>query len=83
MKEACLIMDKLSIPLKISIDQRIQGAAKVGAHKTSMLQDFEKGKKLELESLVVSVKEIGNLLKINTPTIDKILSEVEKKTSIN
>ena len=83
MKEACLIMDKLNIPLKISIDQRIQGAAKVGAHKTSMLQDFEKGKKLELESLVVSVKEIGNLLKIKTPTIDKILSEVEKKISIN
>ncbi len=81
MKEASLIMDKLKIPLKISINQRIEGAAKVGAHKTSMLQDYEKGKKLELDSLVVSVKEIGSLLKIKTPTIDKILNEVMKKIS--
>ena len=67
MKEATLIMDKLNIPLNISIDQRIEGAARVGAHKTSMLQDYEKGKELELDSLIVVVKEIGNLLNIKTP----------------
>ena len=44
-----------------------------------MLQDYEKGKELELDSLVVSIKEIGDLLGIKTPTIDKILYEVEKK----
>ena len=76
-------MNKLKIPLNISIDQRIKGAAKVGAHKTSMLQDYEKGKELELDSLVVSIKEIGDLLGIKTPTIDKILYEVEKKISKN
>ena len=83
MKEASLIINQLGIKLKISIDQRIEGAAKVGAHKTSMLQDYEKGKELELDSLVVSIKEIGDLLSIKTPTIDKILYEVEKKISKN
>jgi len=83
MEEASLIINQLGIKLKISIDQRIEGAAKVGAHKTSMLQDYEKGKELELDSLVVSIKEIGNLLSIKTPTIDKILYEVEKKISKN
>ena len=83
MQEANLIINQLGMKLKISIDQRIEGAAKVGAHKTSMLQDYEKGKELELDSLVVSIKEIGNLLSINTPTIDRILYEVEKKISKN
>ena len=44
-----------------------------------MLQDYKKGKKLELDSIVIAVKEIANLVKIDTPTIDKILYEVEKK----
>ena len=83
MKEASLIMDKLNIPLNISIDQRIEGAAKVGSHKTSMLQDYERGKQLELDALVVSVKEIADLVNIETPTIDKILKEVKKKISKN
>jgi len=81
MKEASLIMDKLQIPLNISINQRIDGAAKVGSHKTSMLQDYERGKELELDALVVAVKEIGGLLSIKTPIIDKILYEVKEKIS--
>jgi 2-dehydropantoate 2-reductase len=83
MKEASLIMDKLGIPLNISINQRIEGAAKVGSHKTSMLQDYERGKELELDTLIVAVKEIGNLVGITTPTIDKILYEVKEKISKN
>ena len=79
MKEASLIMDKLEVKLNISIEKRIEGAAKVGAHKTSMLQDYEKGKDLEIDSIVMTVKEIGNLLDIKTPTIDQILLEVKKK----
>jgi len=83
MREASLIMDKLKIPLNININQRIEGAAKVGAHKTSMLQDYERGKELELDALVVAVNEIGNLLGIKTPTINKILYEVKEKISKN
>ena len=81
MKEASLIMDKLEIPLNISIEQRIEGAGKVGKHKTSMLQDFEQGKQLEIDALIVAVKEIGTLLDIKTPTIDKILIDLQKKIS--
>jgi 2-dehydropantoate 2-reductase len=83
MREASLIMDKLGIPLNISINQRIEGAAKVGSHKTSMLQDYERGKELELDALIIAVKEIGNLLGITTPTIDKILYAVKEKISKN
>ena len=81
MKEASLIMDKLEIPLNISIEQRIEGAGKVGEHKTSMLQDFEQGKQLEIDALIVAVKEIGTLLDIKIPTIDKILIDLQKKIS--
>ena len=81
MQEASLIMSKLNIPLNISIDQRIEGAAKVGAHKTSMLQDYERGKELELDALIVTVKEIGDLLSIKTPTIDNILKKVSERIS--
>ena len=81
MKEASLIMDKLEIPLNISIEQRIEGAGKVGKHKTSMLQDFEQGKQLEIDALIVAVKEIGTLLNIKIPTIDKILIDLQKKIS--
>ena len=81
MQEASLIMNKLNISLNISIDQRIEGAAKVGAHKTSMLQDYERGKELELDAIIVTVKEIGDLLSIKTPTIDNILNKVSEKIS--
>ena len=81
MQEASLIMNKLNIPLNISIDQRIEGAAKVGAHKTSMLQDYERGKELELDALIVTVKEIGDLFSIKTPTIDNILNRVSERIS--
>ena len=83
MKEASLIMDKLNVPMSVSIDQRIEGAAKVGSHKTSMLQDYERGKELELDALVVAVKEIADLLGIKTPTIDRILHTVTEKISKN
>ena len=83
MKEASSIMDKLNVPMSVSIDQRIEGAAKVGSHKTSMLQDYERGKELELDALVVAVKEIADLLGIKTPTIDRILHTVTEKISKN
>ena len=83
MKEATSIMDKLNVPMSVSIDQRIEGAAKVGSHKTSMLQDYDRGKELELDALVLAVKEIADLLGIKTPTIDRILHTVTEKISKN
>ncbi len=59
MEEVEAVSHKLGMELPVSIDQRIAGAEKVGEHKTSMLQDLEAGRPMELEALVGSVLEIG------------------------
>ncbi len=59
MQEVEEVSHKLGMELPISIDQRIAGAEKVGEHKTSMLQDLEAGRPMELEALVGSVVELG------------------------
>jgi 2-dehydropantoate 2-reductase len=59
MEEAQAVATKLGMELPVTIDQRIAGAAKVGEHKTSMLQDLEMGRPLELEAVVGAVIEIG------------------------
>ena len=72
MREAQTIAGKLGVEFKISLDQRIAGAQAVGAHKTSMLQDVEHGRALELEALVGSVIELGRITETPTPSIDAI-----------
>jgi 2-dehydropantoate 2-reductase len=62
MVESEAVAAKLGIELPISIDQRMAGAEKVGAHKTSMLQDFEAGRPMELEAVVGAVVELGERL---------------------
>jgi 2-dehydropantoate 2-reductase len=59
MQEVEAVAGKLGMELPISIDQRIAGAEKVGEHKTSMLQDLEAGRPMELEALVGAVVELG------------------------
>ena len=59
MQEVEEVSHKLGMELPISIDQRIAGAEKVGEHKTSMLQDLEAGRPMELEALVGAVVELG------------------------
>src|SRR5208283_6003521 len=67
MAEAEAVAAKLGLGLPISIDQRIAGAAKVGEHKTSMLQDLEAGRPLELEAVVGAVLELGERLNVAMP----------------
>ncbi len=59
MQEVEAVSHRLGMELPVSIDQRIAGAEKVGEHKTSMLQDLEAGRPMELEALVGAVVEIG------------------------
>ena len=59
MQEVEAVSHKLGMELPVSIDQRIAGAEKVGEHKTSMLQDLEAGRPMELEALVGAVVELG------------------------
>jgi len=67
MKETEAVAHRLGIELPISIDQRIAGAAKVGEHKTSMLQDVEAGRPMELDAVVGAVIELGGRLGIPMP----------------
>lgn len=62
MVEAESVASRLGIELPVSIDQRMAGAEKVGEHKTSMLQDLEAGRPMELEAIVGSVVELGERL---------------------
>jgi len=64
MQEVEAVSHKLGMELPVSIDQRMAGAEKVGEHKTSMLQDLEAGRPMELEALVGSVVELGERLGI-------------------
>jgi len=72
MREAQAVGEKLGVAFKISLEQRIAGAEAVGAHKTSMLQDVEAGRALELEALVGSVVELGRITETPTPAISAI-----------
>jgi 2-dehydropantoate 2-reductase len=67
MAEVEAVANRLGIELPISIEQRISGAAKLGEHKTSMLQDLEAGRPLELEPIVGAVVELGERLGIEMP----------------
>ena len=69
MTEAQAIGEKLGVQFKVSLDKRIAGAQAVGQHKTSMLQDVEQGRALELQALVASVIELGQMTQTPTPTI--------------
>ena len=72
MREGQAVAQALGVSFKISLDQRMAGAEAVGAHKTSMLQDVEHGRALELDALVGSVIELGRITGTPTPTIEAI-----------
>ncbi len=67
MAETEAVAARLGIELPISIDQRMAGAEKVGAHKTSMLQDWEAGRPMELDAVVGAVVELGDRLGVAMP----------------
>ena len=81
MREAEAVAGQLGLELPVSIEQRMAGAEKVGEHKTSMLQDLEAGRAMELEAVVGAVVELGerfNLPMVHIRTVyacAKLLSE--------
>ena len=76
MREAEQVANKLGVTFRVGIDKRIAGAEKVGEHKTSMLQDVEAGRPMEIEALVGAVVELGRLTQTPTPHIDAVYALV-------
>jgi 2-dehydropantoate 2-reductase len=76
MREAALIGRRLGLPIEADPEERHAVTRKLGAFKTSMLQDFESGRPLEIDALVASVADIGRQLSIATPAIDALLGLV-------
>jgi ketopantoate reductase len=77
MAEAQQIAEKLGITFRHTIEKRIEGAAGVGKHKTSMLQDVEAGRSLETEALVGAVLELGKITQTPAPSIEAVYACVK------
>jgi 2-dehydropantoate 2-reductase len=84
MQEVDAVARRIGIEISLSIDQRIKGAARVGDHKTSMLQDLESGRPMEIDALTGSVVELGDRLGVPVPHLRTLYSSVKllQSTSI-
>lgn len=82
MLEAQEIGERLGVHFRVDVERRINGAAGVGAHRTSMLQDLEKGRPLEIDALLGAVQEMGRLVEAPTPYIDAVLGLVQQMASV-
>ena len=82
MREAQEIAEKLGVKFPIDVERRIDGGAAVGAHRTSMLQDLDAGRPMEIDALLGSVKELGEITGTATPTIDTVLALVSLRARV-
>ena len=82
MTEAQVIAETLGVTFPIDVDRRIDGGAAVGAHRTSMLQDLDAGRPMEIDALVRSVQELGRITRTPTPTIDAVLALVTLRARV-
>ena len=81
MLEGQEIAEKLGSSFRVDVERRINGAAKVGAHRTSMLQDLEAGKPMEIDALVTAVQEMGQIVGVPTPALAGTLALVQQLAS--
>ncbi|VVE02025.1 2-dehydropantoate 2-reductase [Pandoraea eparura] len=79
MLEAKAIGDKFGVHFRVDVERRINGAGAVGAHKTSMLQDLERSRAMEIDPLVSVVQEMGRLANVPTPTLDVVLALIKQR----
>jgi 2-dehydropantoate 2-reductase len=77
MAETHSIASKLGITFRHTIEERIENGGKVGEHKTSMLQDLEAGRPLEIEALLGAILEIGKFTNTPTPVIETVYALVK------
>ena len=72
MEEARAVGEALGVSFAVDADERMDMAAKVGAHRTSMLQDVEAGRPTELDALLGAVIELGRIVQISTPSLQLV-----------
>jgi len=82
MLEAQEIGEKLGARFRVDVERRLAGGAAVGPHKTSMLQDLELGRPMEIDALVTVVQELGRLVDVPTPTIDVVLALIQQRARV-
>jgi 2-dehydropantoate 2-reductase len=82
MLETQSIAETFGVKFRVDVERRIEGARKVGAHKTSMLQDLERGRPMEIDPLVTVVQEMGRLTNIPTPALDAVLALAAQRATI-
>ena len=78
MEEAEKVANRLGASFRVDIERRIDGAARVGAHRTSMLQDLERGRALEIDALLTAVLEMARMVDVETPISTAVLSLVQQ-----
>lgn len=79
MLEGQEIGEALGVRFAVDVEKRINGAVDVGEHKTSMLQDLERSRPMEIDALVTSVQEMARVVGVQTPYIDAILALVQQR----
>ena len=82
MAEAQAVGEALGVTFNIDVEKRFDGAAAVGPHKTSMLQDLERGRPLEIDALLTVVQELARLVEIGSPTIDTVLALIQQRARV-
>ncbi len=82
MVEATEVAEKLGVVFPIDVEKRLAGAEAVGAHKTSMLQDLERGRPMEIDALVSAVQELARLTGTPTPHLDAVLALVKQRARL-
>jgi 2-dehydropantoate 2-reductase len=82
MAEAEQVGRRLGVEFSVDIETRIGWAADVGEHRTSMLQDLEQGRAMEIDALLGAVVEMGDLVGVDTPILDTILGLVVQRARL-
>lgn len=82
MVEGRAVAEALGVSFAIDVDKRIDGAGEVGAHKTSMLQDLERGRPMEIDALLGAVVELGTLVGVPMPVCAMVLALVRERARL-
>ena len=81
MEEAREVAQRLGVRFALDLERRIEGAAAVGDHRTSMLQDLERGRPLEIDALLGAVVELAELVSVEVPTLRVVLALLRARAS--